>query len=99
MHTLGRTGPVSLKLNIYLPHNTELYFKGKIIGSGTPRPRPQTKFSTQRRLICPREIEGRDKGQRQETEEEGEGEGNKGEGRQWGRERGQDRVGQRTAFG
>ena len=41
---------------------------------------PKTKFSAQRRLICPRQTEVRDKGQRQETEDEGEGEGNKGEG-------------------
>lgn len=48
---------------------------------------PKTKFSAQRRCICSRGTEGRDKGQREETEEEG-GEGNKGEKRKGERERG-----------
>lgn len=36
---------------------------------------PNTKFSAQRRLICPRGTGGRDKGQIQEIEEKGEGKG------------------------
>lgn len=32
---------------------------------------PKTKFSAQRKFICPGETEGRGKGQRQEIEEEG----------------------------
>lgn len=40
----------------------------------------KTKYSAQRRYICPRGPGDHDKGQRQEVEEEGEGEGNQGEG-------------------
>lgn len=65
---------------------------------------PRTKFSAQKRFICSRRAEGRDKGQRQEIEEKGEGEGNKEE-RKEARERGKQYLswegggGQRTAFG
>lgn len=38
---------------------------------------PQDQFYAQRRFICPRGIEGRDKGQRQEAEYKGEGEGSR----------------------
>lgn len=38
------------------------------------------KFSTQRRFICPKEIESRDNRQRQETEEEGEEDVNQAKG-------------------
>lgn len=40
----------------------------------------ETKYSVQRRYMCPRGPGDKDKGQRQEVEEEGEGEGNQGEG-------------------
>ena len=41
----------------------------------------KTKFSAQRRFICPRRTKDRHKGQRQEIEKEGEEDRNKGEGR------------------
>ena len=47
----------------------------------SPQDTPKTKFSAQRRCICPRRTEGRDKEQRQEIEEEEDREGNTGEGR------------------
>jgi hypothetical protein len=54
---------------------------------------PKTKFSTQRRLICPRETESREERQRRETEDREPGKGTK--------ERGVDICpeGQRTASG
>jgi len=85
MYNLGRTGPVSLKLCIYLPHNPKLCLIEKIIGSGTPKPRSQHKgdlFASARQRVGIRDKD-------RETEEEREGEGHKGEGRRGARERGQ----------
>ena len=49
--------------------------KGKGIGSGNPK----TKFSSQRRFICPRGQSRWNRRQKQEIKDEGDGEGNKGE--------------------
>lgn len=59
------------------------------IGSGP------SKSSAQRRLICHRGTEGRDKGQRQQIQEDREREGTKGEGRKKTKERGKRHLSQR----
>lgn len=64
-----------------MPSHLHFYDKRKDIYNGKEKYQhhnPHIKFSTQRRCICSRETEGRDKGQRQEIEEEREWEGYQG---------------------
>jgi hypothetical protein len=68
---------LSTSLNLESPkrHISEQVYEGIVGDLRVSSRHPKTKFSAQRRFICPRGTEGRYKGQRQEIEGEGERKG------------------------